>query len=159
MPPGYVLATAGYVQLAREPDELQVQHRQQCYQGANEKDQISAGGAACIDQLPIQGALDLERLCVVHEEFVPARVRSLGPGAESDNFLKRAELVPEPEQHCARETRKTTQTQNASDQEERKTPGIAVARVHEWVYLGRGEGNEMTRPARLTNHVAIAPNG
>ena len=130
-----------------------------CYQSANEKDQRSAGGAVCIAQRQIQGALDLERLCAVHEGFVPARVRSLGPGAESDNFLRRAELVPEPEQHCARETRKSTQTQYASDQEERKTPGIAVARVHEWVYLGRGEGNGMNHPALVTNHVAIAPNG
>ena len=145
--------------MAREPDELRVQHRQLCYQGANEKDQRSAGGAACTDQLPNQGALDLERLCVVHEGFVPARVQSLGPGAESGNFLMRAALVPGPEIQSAQETRKTTQTQYASDQEERKTPGIAVARVHEWVYLGRGEGNEMTRPARLTKHVAIAPNG
>ena len=145
--------------MVREPDELQEQHRQLCYQGANEKDQRSAGGAACTDQLPIQGALDLERLCVVHEEVVPATVWSLGPGAESDNFLKRAALVPGPELHSAREPRKSTQTQYASDQAERKIPGIAAARVHEWEYLGRGEGNEMTRPARLTNHVASAPIG
>ena len=143
MPPGYVPAIAGYLQVAREPDEHQVPHLQQCYRGANEKGQISAAVAACSAQLQNQGTFDLERLCVVHEEFVPARVRSLGPGAESDNFLRRAELVPEPEQHCARETRKTTQTQCASDQEERKTPGIAVARVHE---LSLIHISEPTRP-------------